>query len=170
MAISMSSFLAQDVSLNLGISGSLGLSPCGWPLAVDCQTRSKHRYQVVDRFPVTVRILIDRHVATLVCLPALHRRLWTGRARYFHRFTRLVSNLVARSVACAHFCLSDCYLPWLSTHSSDQRYVCTQSPAYCLHEMWSGWILSAVFHSSHRGTQPLSKPGQLAFLVCSRVH
>lgn len=170
MVISISSFLGEDVSFNSGIGGSFGLSTCGWPLAVDYQTRSKHRYRVVDRFPVSLRILIDRHVAALVFLPALHRRPWTRRARYFHRFTRLVSNLVARSMACTHFCLSDCYLPWRSTHSSDQRYVCTRSPAYCLHEMWSGWILSAVFHSSRRGTQPLSKPGHLAFLVCTRVH
>lgn len=160
-------FFVQDTSFNWGISGSFGLSTCGWPLAVNCQTRSRRRYQVVDRYPVTVRILIDRHEASFVFL---HRRPWTGRARYFHGLTQRVSNLVARPTACTHFCLSDRYLPWQSTHSSDQRYVCARSAACRLHEMWSSWILSSVFHSSRRCTQPLSKPGHLAFLGCSRVH
>lgn len=175
--ISMSSvfclclFAAEDISSKSSKSWSFGLLACGWPLARDCQTRSRHWYQVVDSFLVIKRILIDTEGTTSVLLPAIHRRRWTGRARYFHRLIQLewlkVSNTVARSAACTHCCLSDCYRPWRSTH---KKYACTRPSTHCPPEMLSGWIHLTAFHASHRGTQPLSKLGHLVYRVCSRVN
>lgn len=65
------------------------LKSVGGLFAVDCQTRSMHWYQVVDRFLVIARNLIDREAAASAFLPPLRRRRWTRRARYFHKCIQL---------------------------------------------------------------------------------